>query len=239
MEIKMSQKLPVPRAVIFDWDDTLVDTWPVALAALNAMFKAMGQEPWSEEEANRRIGPSARDLFPQLFGERWQEADRIFIEEIRRGFRDNMKTIHGAEDLLKTFADMKIFIGVVSNKRGPLLREEVMALSWNGYFRSVIGAGDAAADKPDPAAVHLVLKDSGIVPGPDVWFIGNNHMDMQCAHRSGCTPVLLETKLPPEEFFDNCRPLMRFEHCAALAEYIIHNIKSPPIKPCHPGQSPL
>ena len=221
----MTKKLPFPKAVIFDWDDTLVDTWPVALSALNAMFRAMGQQPWSEEEANRRIGPSARDLFPQLFGDRWQEADKIFIDEIRKGFRDNMKTIQGAEDLLKTFYGMNIFMGVVSNKRGPLLREEVGALSWDSYFRSVIGAGDASADKPDPAAVHLVLKDSGIAPGPEVWFIGNNHMDMQCAHRAGCTPILLETKLPPEDFFNNCQPFMRFSQCAELANYIIHNVK--------------
>lgn len=224
-------KLPFPKAVIFDWDDTLVDTWPVAFAAINTMLEAMGHAAWSEEEANRRIGPSARDLFPQLFGDRWQEADKIFIDAIRSGFRDNMKTIEGASSLLKAFSDMNIFIGIVSNKRGQLLREEVTALSWNSYFKAVVGAGDAMADKPDPATVHLALKDSGIAPGPDVWFIGNNHMDMLCAHSAGCTPILLETKLPPEEFFRNCPPAMRFPHCAALLDYIAPKKGYPHLRP--------
>src|SRR5690606_28818849 len=62
-------RLPKPRAVVFDWDDTIVDNWLSAFKALNTTLVHMGAEAWSEDEARRRSGPSARDLFTGLFGE--------------------------------------------------------------------------------------------------------------------------------------------------------------------------
>ncbi len=219
----MKHNIPSPKAVIFDWDDTLVDTWPVTRAAMNTMLVKMGHQPWSEDEARRNIGPSARELFPRLFGDRWEEADRIYYQAAREGFRDNMKLINGAAELLKRIADMEIFMAVVSNKRGALLREEVETLQWRHFFRSVVGAGDASADKPDPATVYLALENSNIMAGPDVWFVGNNHMDMTCAHRAGCIPLLLETKLPPEDLLKDCPPLLRFKDCSDLSNFIMNN----------------
>ena len=48
--------------------------------------------------------------------------------------------------------------GVVSNKAGRYLRAEVAHLGWAAHFGAVVGAGDAAADKPDPAPIHLALQ---------------------------------------------------------------------------------
>ena len=51
--------------------------------------------------------------------------------------------------------------GVVSNKAGRFLRAEVAHLGWAAHFGAVIGAGDAAADKPDPAPILLALDRLG------------------------------------------------------------------------------
>ena len=61
-------RLPKPRAVIFDWDDTVIDSWHVALQAFNTAMQAMGHKPWTDEEARKGTGTSARDMFMSLFG---------------------------------------------------------------------------------------------------------------------------------------------------------------------------
>ncbi len=66
-----------------------------------------------------------------------------------------------------------IFLGVVSNKTGALLRREADRLGWSGYFGRLVGAGDAAVDKPDAAPVRLALASSGIAAGEAVWFVGD------------------------------------------------------------------
>ena len=57
----------LPKALVFDWDNTLVDSWVMIHRALERTFIAMGRRPWTLDEAKRRVRASARDAFPKLF----------------------------------------------------------------------------------------------------------------------------------------------------------------------------
>ncbi len=63
-------------------------------------------------------------------------------------------------------------------------------LGWQPYFAQLVGADDAARDKPHPDPVHLALEGSNIQPGEHVWFIGDTVIDLECAQNTQCTPVL-------------------------------------------------
>lgn len=218
-----------PRAIIFDWDDTLVDSWRIIHAALNTTLTAMGAAAWSEDEARQRIGPPARVLFTGLFGEdKWQEADRIYIDAYRKAIAGNIRAHDHAEDILKELAGNGIYLAVVSTKRGPVLREEAALLGYDRYFSTLVGAGDAARDKPDIATVLLALKDSGIAPGPDVWFIGDGNTDLITAHNAGLTSILIETKLPSEESIAKNPPQHRFKTHADLRDFLSAQTGSAP-----------
>ena len=52
-----------PVALLFDWDNTLADTWPAIHHALAVTFRAMDREPWTFEETRARVRASARDSF--------------------------------------------------------------------------------------------------------------------------------------------------------------------------------
>lgn len=215
--------LPKPRAVIFDWDDTIVDSWDTITEAINTTLVAMGHKAWSDDEARRNIGPSAKDLFRQLFGDRWQEADKVYYDTVNKIFLKNIRIHANAEDVLKALAAHKVYMAVVSNKRGHLLRTEAAHIKFDRYFGRLVGAGDASADKPHPAPVHLALQDSGVTAGEDVWFVGDSHTDMLCAVNAGCAPILLETKPPPEEMLLKNPPLRRFKKHSDLMEFIRTN----------------
>jgi phosphoglycolate phosphatase len=81
--------------------------------------------------------------------------------------------------------------GVISNKQGPLLRAEAAHLGWARHFGCLVGAGDAVADKPDPAPFRMALGALGLPAGPEVWYVGDTALDMQAARAAGCTAVLL------------------------------------------------
>jgi len=44
-----------PRALLFDWDNTLVDSWLVIHDALVVTFTAMGHEPWTLAETKDHL----------------------------------------------------------------------------------------------------------------------------------------------------------------------------------------
>ena len=67
-----------PKAILFDWDNTLVDTWGVIHDALNTTLETFGKETWTLDETRLRVRKSMRDSFPGLFGERWQDAAEVF-----------------------------------------------------------------------------------------------------------------------------------------------------------------
>lgn len=188
----MTQRLPPPRAILFDWDNTLVDNWAAIHAALNATFEAMGHELWTLAETRARVRRSLRDTFPEMFGDRWKEARKVFYDTFASVHLTHLSPMPGAEAALAALADRGLYLAVVSNKTGEYLRAEAHALGWNGYFVRLVGATDAPADKPAPDPVHMALSGSGIAVGPHVWFVGDGAVDAQCAQRAGLTPLVLE-----------------------------------------------
>jgi len=192
-----------PDAILFDWDNTLADTWPIIHGALEKTFIAMGREPWSIEDVrNGREGihNSLRDSFPNIFGEKWEEAKEHYYKNFLDIHLDEITVISGAEEILKKIVENNIYLAVVSNKTGKYLRKEVAHLGWNNFFSKIIGATDANNDKPHPDPVHMALEGSGVELGKNVWFIGDSEKDMECALSSNCTPMFFGNNPFPKKF---------------------------------------
>lgn len=183
-------KLTPPVALIFDWDNTLVNTWPVIHDALNATFSAMGHEPWTLEMTQERVRKSMRDSFPEIFGADWKKAGEMYQKHYKSSHLNKIEGLPGAQEMLKTLQALNLPAVVVSNKKGPTLRLEVEKLGWRDYFVSLVGSDDAARDKPHPDPVHMALEELEMTPGPDIWFVGDSEIDLECAEATGCTSVL-------------------------------------------------
>ena len=78
----MIRSLSRPRAVLFDWDNTLVDSWATIADALNTTLQTFGHAPWTMAEVKTRVRKSMRDSFPKLFGARAAEAGRGFFPRV-------------------------------------------------------------------------------------------------------------------------------------------------------------
>jgi phosphoglycolate phosphatase len=210
-----------PDAVIFDWDDTIVDTWQVVRSAINTTLEAFGHAPWGEDEARKRIGPPARVLFSGLFGEdKWQDADKIYIESYKANISAYIRLHDGARETLEMLKAAGIPMAVVSTKRGPLLRTEAVQLGLDTYFSRLVGAGDAPADKPDAQSVHFALQDINISGSKAVLFIGDSVTDMMTAENAGCIGILIETKPPAESALAAHPPAHRFKNHAELVGFL-------------------
>ncbi len=201
----MSDRLAAPKAILFDWDNTLVDNWMCIHAAVNATLGAMGHPLWTVEESRLRVRASLRDSFPVLFGDRWEEAQAVFHAAFRTHHVEMLTVLDGAASLLDDLYNDGVSLFVVSNKTGGYLRREADALGWTRYFKRLVGAQDASADKPNRACIDFALDGTLITPGPDVWFLGDAAIDMRCALAADCTPILVGTP-PEDEDFSDARP---------------------------------
>lgn len=208
----------IPNAVIFDWDNTLVDSWPVIQDALNTTLTTFDHDPWTLEETRQRVRKSLRESFPDLFGEKWQEAADVFYKRYGEIHATTIKPIAGVSELLSELTSTGIYLGVVSNKTGDFLRKEASTLGWAKYFGHIVGANDAPRDKPASDPVHMALAGTGIEPGQNVWFVGDTDIDLECAIRADCVPVLMRAEAPNTNEFDDFPPQFHFDSAEALCK---------------------
>lgn len=180
-----------PKAVIYDWDNTIVNTWPVIIGAMNDTLEAMGYPVWTEAEAKARIRHSLREAFPILFGKEWEQARDVFYQSIRRNHLTQLTLLPGADDLTQWLKTQDIPQFVLSNKTNVLLQAEVSHLGWQDRFDHVVGADVAPKDKPSPEAISYTLQHSELSPSAQIWFVGDTAIDMECAHKSALTPVAI------------------------------------------------
>ncbi|MDA7705417.1 HAD family hydrolase [Rickettsiales bacterium] len=184
-------KAQLPKAIIFDWDNTLVDTWPLIFYSINKMLKKMGHKEWSEEQVKSKTHLSMRDYFPELFGDKWQEAGKIYVDAYHEKNLEKLEFLPNAVDFLNLLNEKNIKLFVISNKRGPTLRAEAVNFGVADKFIKIIGSHDAKEDKPSPKVVDFTLDGTNLDPKNDlIWFIGDSEVDLQCAINSGCAPIL-------------------------------------------------
>lgn len=199
-----------PQAVIFDWDNTLVNTWPLIQQAIDSTMIKMGKEPWGLKRVMDNIHKSMRESFPEIFGDQWEKAGEIYKESYRSM---NLKTLEFLPDALKLVDVLRqdgVKVFIISNKIGQTLRKEAESLKVTDKFCALVGAGDAKLDKPSTYPVDLALKDSGLDPKKDeVWFVGDTVTDLECAYNSGCQPIIIGveqdivSKTIPQEWIAN------------------------------------
>lgn len=220
MRLTVDGSLPQPHAVLFDWDNTLVENWLTVQAALNVALAEAGKAPLDLDQVKHQARHSPRQIFPSLFGEAWQDARATFLTHFRTHHLDGLSVMRGAEALIEAFREMNVPLAVVSNKEGDVLRREIDHLGWSSHFAAVIGARDAVADKPDPAPVHLALGRLGLAAGPEIWFVGDTDIDMRTALAAGVSPVLVGPGPADRELLFGAEPVLRCANCIDLMGFV-------------------
>jgi phosphoglycolate phosphatase len=207
-----------PSTLLYDWDNTLVDGWAGITAALNATFTAFDKPLWSVADTKARVRVALRESFPVMFGTDWERARDLFYAAFEEQHLQHVGPMPGAADALLAGAPWPQ--AVVSNKAGRYLRLEVTHLGWDAHFAAVVGAGDAAADKPDPAPIFLALEKLGQIPDRSVWYLGDTALDMHTARAAGVTAVLIGDAAH-DGGIDRASPDLHFPSASDLAERLL------------------
>ena len=212
-------KKEMPRAVIFDWDNTLVDSWGAIGEAINYVRGKYGLKVWERDEMIENCSRSARNSFPEWFGDKWEEAREdyyAYFTMVRA--KAGINKAYGVQELLEWLKGNNIPSMVVSNKTGKHLREEAKTLKWEELFCAIVGAGDAHRDKPNKEHPELALTMAGFEDGKDIWFIGDAEVDVLCAKSVGCVSVIIGREEDAERFGAD----LRFQDCMKLLEQLEH-----------------
>ena len=199
-----------PEALVFDWDNTLVESWKTIHDAWNATLRDFGREEVTLAETKARVRLSAKEGFAEIFATDTERAICLY-RKYYQSLHTVPEPVDGVETLLKFCQQNTIPCGVISNKSHDFLQREIAQLQWQNYFPfGALGAGQASADKPDPAALYSLLPT--VSDYTDYWYIGDTGVDLEFAHRTGMIGVLVGDNITMKDR----KPTKHFVHFSDL-----------------------
>lgn len=219
--MSLAQNIQRPDAVFWDWDGTLVDSYGFLNDAHSHTLVTLGFSPFKDGEYKQYFGKPRETLYPAIYKDKCEEAKEIFGKYVVENSH-KIPVIPDGEIVLNYLYEQKIPMGIVSNKKSDLIALEVAHLGWQKYFTTIVGAGDAKADKPSPEPLLMALKRERIDPKiSNVWYIGDTENDLACAQSSGCESLFLTGHDDTQELLNKYSPIITFESYSQLKEILV------------------
>jgi len=189
------------KGVIFDLDQTIIDSLGALTEAFNIGIRKYGSEPVTEEKIAHfldkafRLGEMLLELFPSVFKEDTKR--QTCEDQIRKAYfelePEKVLLKPGVKHTLQSLKERGIKIGIVTGRRskeeGKWL--ELRRLSIHQYVDAMVTAAEAPA-KPAPDGVIKCIKELGLSPD-DCMFVGDSRVDMIAGKKAGVKTVAVHT----------------------------------------------
>ncbi|WP_286974356.1 HAD family hydrolase [Acetomicrobium sp. UBA5826] len=178
------------RALLFDFDMTLVDTSHAIAYAMNYFARIMGLRAVSYEEVLSTIGIPMEKSLRCLWNEFRPEWLDIYSKECRPLEYERMKLFPGTEEVLQALRNRGLMLAITSNRRKA--KKAVRHLGIDKYFDIVLGLEDVDRAKPDPYILFKAVESLG-VDKDEAIYVGDTVIDMETANNADIMGIGLAT----------------------------------------------
>ncbi|HYM62807.1 MAG TPA: HAD-IA family hydrolase [Thermoanaerobaculia bacterium] len=208
------------RAVLFDLDGTLVDSYPALSEAVNFARREHGLGALSEARIRGCVGDGIEKLLERTFGN----------TQVPPGFRTafesrydevccaQSKVLGGVESTLAALTALDVPMAVCTNKPTFFSKKILDSLMLARHFRAIVGPDLAGAQKPDPRHLLFALAATECQPS-EALFVGDMTIDVHAARNSGIHVAVVASGSSPAEELKAAGPdhyLDRFADLVAI-----------------------
>jgi AHBA synthesis associated protein len=174
------------RAVIFDLDGVLVDSFDVMREAFRIAYREVvgpGEAPF--EEYSRHLGRYFPDIM-RLMGLPAAMEEPFVRESYRLAHR--VRLFDGVPEMLVALRERGLKLAVATGKSGPRARSLLDQRGVLDQFDHVVGSDEVARAKPAPDIVLRALRLLDVVAG-DAVMVGDAVTDLASARAAGVRAV--------------------------------------------------
>lgn len=180
------------KLIAFDMDGTLTDSGKLIAAFANQVLAHYGKQPLSAERIHSYVGAGAKYLLQGVLKEAGSEVtaeqaypyyDSLYAD-IPAGL---VSAYDGIKELLTALGERGIRRVILSNRpHNQTCRICEVALA--GLLDEVYGQREGIPMKPDPTALHTILKENDVAP-EECLYVGDMHFDVDVAINAGVKSV--------------------------------------------------
>jgi len=197
------------KAVLFDWDDTLIDSIAARVKTLDRLFTTKGiTQPTSERFWRDLQGVPLEQGLDKLAEEHQIQADLFEEFKILYWSKEQglLRLYPGIREMLKSLRRQVVKLALVTNKEMKFesggrvggVGAELAEIGIKDWFSTTVGPEDVAALKPYPEPVLLALKLLQVNPAEAV-MVGDSASDIKAAQAAGCHSCYATWGIPPDE----------------------------------------
>jgi pyrophosphatase PpaX len=176
--------VPVPiRAVLFDLDGTLVDSYGLITEAFRHACRTVLDREVTEAELHIDWGAPASVRFSRIDPVRVQELVDAYASYYEIHHR-RVRLFPGVRDMLEDLAARGCRMAIVTSKGRSRTQQTLQALDLAQFFGAVVDAQDILAPKPFPDAILVAL---GRLESrrEEALMVGDSPLDIEAARAAG------------------------------------------------------
>jgi len=197
------------KAVIFDFDGTLVDSEQLHIDVLRKAIKTKVNVDIKPEEIGKLAGMTYLDKIRILLKDIEYDENEVLKqarEYFFNSFKSKMKLQKGVKKVLKTISKMNFKIGLYSPNPKYVLEETLKKFGIRGYFQTIVAVEDVTRPKPHPEGYLLAAERLNVKPEECLVF-EDTPTGYQSAKSAGMkvtvldNPYLKNPSYPQADFF--------------------------------------
>ena len=184
------------RAVLFDWDGTLVDSAERTFRCYARVFEVFGIA-FDRADFERTYSPDWYRTYAAIAlpEESWAEADARWIACYET---EASALVPGARRALERLAAAGATLGLVSSGDATRVRTEIAALELEPLFKVAVCGGETARRKPHPEPLLVALERIQAEPA-DCAYVGDSPEDVAMAQAAGAFAIGIPGGFPNRE----------------------------------------
>lgn len=171
------------KAVLFDMDGVLVDSFDSWFKALNSVLSSQDKKVSKKEFREKYWGKDLRDILQEM------GIDMTigpFCNSVYTGHTDAIRIF---SDTKKTLEELSAYKkGIITNTPEACTRQILKGFEIEKYFEAIVTADEVEHGKPDPDIVFKVCEKLQVAPA-EVVLVGDTILDVKAGKSAGCTVV--------------------------------------------------
>jgi phosphoglycolate phosphatase len=173
------------RAVLFDLDGTLIDSFAAIAASVNHVRALRGLPPLAEQEVTRHVGRGATKLMAATVGV-GDPAENLAAYSTHHPtvIRPLTRLLPGAKEALTALHGQGKLLGICSNKPVAFTRELIDHLGLIPLLTAVLGPEDVGRHKPAPDMLIEAMRRLKVTPS-EALYVGDMTVDIETGKAAG------------------------------------------------------